>query len=256
MRSLKTLTYAAPLAVLMLLADPVSASQFKALLFTKTAGWQHDSIPYGISAVKGLAKLHDFEVQQTDDASVFSGPSLDQFDVVIFLLTTGDVLDESQQEAFQKFIQQGKGYVGVHSAADTEHEWPWYRGLVGRTFVIHPTVQTAKLDVLGQGFPGVEYMPSRFLWTEEYYTYSAEHSDSLNYILSVDEATYKPEANWGELKSVGMGMFHPMAWYQEYGGGRAFYTGLGHLPESYGSAMFMAHLYGGIYWAATGKGID
>ena len=245
------------LTLLALMATtPVSAAQFKALLFTKTAGWQHESIPAAVSAVTELSRLHDFEVVHTDDSEVFTAENLQRFDVVVFLLTTGDVLNERQQDAFQAFIRSGRGYVGVHSAADTEYDWSWYRGLVGRNFLIHPAVQSAKVDVLEAGFPGAEYMPARFLWTEEYYTYGPEHSDSLNYLLSVDETTYKAQAAWGEVDSEGMGEFHPVAWYQQYEGGRAFYTGLGHLPASYGNAMFLSHLYGGIYWAATGKGIE
>ncbi|MBN8430956.1 ThuA domain-containing protein [Microbulbifer salipaludis] len=236
--------------------ESASAAQFKALLFTKTAGWQHESIPAAISATRRLSELHDFAVVHSDSADVFTPENLKQFDVVVFLLTTGDVLNERQQDAFQAFIRSGKGYVGIHSAADTEYDWSWYRGLVGRNFLIHPAVQSAKLNVLEAGFPGLEFMPARFTWTEEYYTYGAEHSESLNYLLSVDESTYQPQAMWGEIKSNGMGEFHPIAWYQQYDGGRAFYTGLGHLPASYDSAMFLSHLYGGIYWAATGKGIE
>ena len=255
-RKKRILRTAASLLTFMAVAGPATASQFKALLFTKTAGWKHDSIPAGVSAVKALARLHHFDVVHSDTADVFNPSDLNQFDVIIFLSTTGDVLNERQQDAFQKFIQQGKGYVGVHSAADSEHDWSWYRGLVGRTFVIHPKVQSAKIEVLEDRFPGTEYMPSRFLWTEEYYGYSDEHSDSLNYILSVDEKSYNPAVDWGEVKSGGMGEFHPLAWYQQYDGGRAFYTGLGHLSASYSDVMFQSHLYGGIYWAATGKGID
>lgn len=255
MRKLSFMKSTFSLLALMTLAGPVCASQFKALVFTKTEGWQHDSIPAGVSAVNALSKLHNFEVVHSNTADVFEESSLSQFDVVVFLLTTGDVLNEQQQDAFQKFIRQGKGYVGVHSAADTEHDWSWYRGLVGRTFLIHPEIQSAKVDLLEKGFPGTETMPSRFLWTEEYYGYSAEHSDRLNYILSVDETTYSAEADWGEVKSSGMGEFHPLAWYQHYDGGRAFYTGLGHIAASYRDDMFKSHLYGGIYWAATGKGV-
>ncbi|MCA0900953.1 ThuA domain-containing protein [Microbulbifer agarilyticus] len=238
------------------IATPLSAKQFTALVFTKTAGWQHDSIPAAVSAVNYLSQLHDFSAVHTSDANAFTSENLDQFDVVVFLLTTGDVLNEQQQSDFQKFIHSGKGYVGVHSAADTEYGWPWYQGLVGRNFVTHPAVQSAKVNVLDPGFPGSEHMPSRFLWTEEYYNYGPEHSDSLNYLLSVDESTYQPQAEWDEVKSSGMGDFHPLAWYQEYDGGRAFYTGFGHLSTSYTNPMFLSHLYGGIYWAATGKGIE
>jgi len=99
----------------------------------------------------------------------------------------------------------------------------------------------------------MDRFPKRFLETEEWYEYDAARS-KLHYLLSVDETTYKPEANWGTKSGKGMGKFHPIAWYQEYDGGRAFYTGLGHLPATYSDASFLHHIYGGIYWAATGNG--
>ena len=231
-----------------------SAKQFRALLFTKTAGWHHNSVLEGVSAIRALSKMHHFDVDWHEDANHFNEENLAKYDVVIFLLTTGDVLNESQQQAFETFIKQGKGFVGVHSAADTEHDWPWFKALVGRTFVIHPAIQTANIDVLTHNFPGTEQLTNRFLWTDEYYHYGKAHSEKLNYILAVDEKSYSPTAQWGDLKVKGMGDFHPIAWYQRYDGGRSFYTGLGHLAASYEQPMFLSHLYGGIYWAATGKG--
>jgi len=243
------------LLMLVTVGNSASAKQFNALLFTKTDGWHHKSVLEGVTAIQKLAKTHHFDVSWQEDASHFNTENLAKYDVVIFLLTTGNVLNEVQQNAFKSFIQQGKGFVGIHSAADTEHSWPWYQALVGRTFVIHPAIQTAKVSVIDKNFPGVEQMPASFLWTDEYYQYSKPHSDNLQYILSVDEKSYSPEADWGKVKGQGMGDFHPIAWYQQYDGGRAFYTGLGHLPETYEQSMFLSHLYGGLYWAATGKGL-
>lgn len=233
-----------------------SAKQFRALLFTKTAGWHHPSIVDGVTAMRELSKVHHFEVDWHEGANQFNDENLAKYDVVIFLLTTGNVLNEVQQKSLKTFINQGKGFVGIHSASDTEYDWPWYRGLVGRNFVIHPAVQTAKITVIDTDFPGVEFMPKSFLWTDEYYEFTEEHSDNLKYILTVDESTYSPEAEWGDIKSAGMGKFHPVAWYQEYDGGRSFYTALGHLPANYSQPLFLSHLYGGIYWAATGRGIS
>ena len=241
---------------LLINSSAVAAKQFRALLFTKTSGWHHESVLEGVTAIRDLAKTHFFDVDWHEDAKHFNKENLAKYDVVIFLLTTGDILNEDQQQAFKAFIKQGKGFVGIHSASDTEYDWPWYKGLVGRTFVIHPTIQTAKITVENANFPGTELMPKQFLWTDEYYQFSDEHSDKLQYILSVDESTYAPEADWGTVKGQGMGDFHPIAWYQEYDGGRSFYTALGHMGSNYQQPMFLSHLYGGIYWAATGKGIS
>ena len=94
----------------------------------------------------------------------------------------------------------------------------------------------------------------RFRWTDEWYEFGPAHPDKLHFLLSFDETSYKPEANWGAKQGKGMGAFHPISWYQEYDGGRAFYTALGHIGAAYSDAAFLHHIYGGIYWAATGRG--
>lgn len=232
------------------------AEQFKILVFTKTMGWHHESIHDGITAMRNLAKRHHFAMDWHEDAAVFEDERLKQYQAVIFLLTSGDILNEAQQGALERFIRSGKGYVGIHSASDTEYDWDWYTKMVGRTFHVHPEIQTAKIDVIDKNFPGLELMPKRFLWTEEWYEFGTERTKGLNYILAVDEKTYDPAADWGKVKGTGMGKFHPVAWYHHYDGGRAFYTALGHQPATYSEPLFLAHVYGGIYWAATGKGIE
>ena len=230
------------------------AEQFSVLLFSKTAGWHHESILEGVTAIRNLGKLHDFNVFWTEDPKrVFNDTELKKYKAVIFLSTTGDALNDDQQAAFERFIKAGGGFVGIHAAADTEYEWPWYTKMVGHMFHVHPAVQSAVIKVENANFPGMERFPKRFLFTEEWYQYDASRSDKLRYLLSVDEKTYKAGVK-GPKETKGMGDFHPIAWYQEYDGGRAFYTGLGHLPATYGDAAFMHHVYGGIYWAATGNG--
>jgi type 1 glutamine amidotransferase len=239
----------------LLAAGAVRAEQFSALLFTKTAGWHHESTHAGVTAVRALGELHDFKVNWTENAElVFNDKELAKYKVIIFLSTTGDVLNAEQQAVFERYIKAGGGFVGIHAAADTEYDWPFYTKMVGHMFHIHPAVQTATIKVENADFPGMDRFAKRFLATEEWYEYDASRSNKLKYLLSVDEKTYAPYAKWGPKEGKGMGAFHPLAWYQEYEGGRAFYTALGHLPATFGDANFMHHVYGGIYWAATGKG--
>jgi len=234
---------------------PAYAEQFKALLFSKTNGWHHESINAGVTAIRQLGQLHDFEVFWTEDAGrVMNDKELAKYKVVIFLCTTGDILNDEQQAAFERFIKAGGGFVGIHSGgADTEYEWPWFRKLAGYPFHIHPAVQTATMKVEDYNFPGMDRFPKRFLATEEWYEFGKADTDGLHYLLSVDESTYNPEANWGTKSGKGMGKFHPISWYHHYDGGRAFYTALGHLPGTYSDTNFLHHVYGGIYWAATGR---
>jgi len=242
-------------AFLALACTCAQAAQFNVLVFSKTGGWHHESIPAGVEAIRDLGKLHDFTVFWTEDPNrVFNDKELSRYQAVIFLLTTGDILSAEQKSAFERFIKAGGGYVGVHSASDTEYQWQWYTKLVGHMFYVHPAIQTAVLKVEERNFPGMERWAPRNLVTEEWYEFLPATSNQLKYLLTVDESTYKPETNWPGKPARGMGKFHPVSWYQNYDNGRSFYTALGHLPATYSDPLFRHHLYGGIYWAATGKG--
>ena len=242
--------------------------QFKVLLVTETAGWHHESIDNGIVAINELASRHNFDVDRQQDAIKITEEGLEPYDAVIFLSTTADIFDADEQKAFENYIKSGKGYVGIHAASDTEYDWEWYTKLVGRMFNIHPAQQTAKLKILDHNFPGLEHFPNTLLWTDEWYEFGPEKVSGLNYLVAVDENSYSPEVTWknrdedpktGKMidrSSKGMGDFHPISWYHKFDGGRAFYTALGHIPKVYENQWFLDHLYGGIYYAATGKGIE
>ncbi len=242
------------LALFLLTCSLSFAQQFKALLFTKTDGFHHESIHEGVTAIRFLANRNNFTVDWHENASIFNDKALEGYAVVIFLNTTGNILTDEQQAAFEKFIKAGKGYVGIHSASDTEYDWAWYTKLVGMMFKIHPQQQTAYLKLEDGNFPGLERFPKKLLWTDEWYEFSDRKADDLHILVSIDEKTYNPYAKWGEKEGKGMG-FHPISWYHNYDGGRSFYTALGHIPLTYSDQTFLDHIYGGIYWAATGKGL-
>ncbi|MFM2395034.1 MAG: hypothetical protein RLZZ546_3017 [Bacteroidota bacterium] len=245
------------ISVLSLLSENLHAQkQFSILLYTKTNGWHHASIKDGIEAIFALSQRHHFDVDFDENTDWFTDENLKKYDAIIFLNTTGDILNDKQQAAMERFIRSGKGFVGIHSASDTEYDWEWYTKLVGRMFVIHPSIQTAYLNILNRKFPGLEDMHDKQIWTDEFYEFSEEKSKGLNYIISIDENTYNPNVQWGSKIGKGMGNMHPIAWYQYYDGGRSFYSALGHLPDVFRDEKFLSHIYGGIYWAATGKGVS
>lgn len=227
--------------------------QFKVLLVAATNGWRHESVHAGVLAIQQLGVKNFFDVVYYENPRGINDKYLEQFQAIIFFNTTGDILDSAQQKAMERFIQSGKGFVGIHSASDTEYDWAWYTKLVGRMFKIHPAVQSAKLKVLDNTFPGLQGFANGRIWTDEWYDFQPETITGLNYILSVDESTYNAKVQWGNNKSDGMGQLHPIAWYHNYDGGRSFYTALGHLPAIYSDASFLNHVYAGILWAATGK---
>lgn len=206
------------------------------LIFSKTNGFRHASIPKGVATVSNLLDKHGIKFLHTEDSVHFHVDSLKKYDAVIFLNTTGDILDKTQKENFKKFIQSGKGYVGIHAASDTEYNWPWYGALVGGYFVSHPEVQEARIDVLNRTHPSTSHLQQTWIHRDEWYDFR-DVKDGLNILMTLDETSYKGGK---------MGKFHPIAWFQEFDGGRAFYTGLGHTDESYDSEPFQKHIIGGI----------
>jgi len=231
----------------------MAQKQFKALLVTTTRGWHHESQHSGVLAVQQLGVRNFFDVVMFEDPNGFTDKYLEQFQVIIFLHTTGDIFDSTQQKVMERFIQSGKGFVGIHSASDTEYDWEWYTKLVGRMFYIHPAIQTARIDVIDSDFPGMQSFANTKYWTDELYEFGPEKVTNLHYLLSIDETSYNPKATWSNKAGVGMGKFHPVAWYHNFDGGRSFYTALGHLPVIFSDPTYLQHLTAGIIWAATGK---
>ena len=231
----------------------LAQKQFNALLVTTTRGWHHESIHAGVLAIQQLDVKHSFKVDLLENNNGFTDKTLSNYQVVIFLNTTGDILNNEEQKVMERFIQSGKGFMGIHSASDTEYDWPWYTQLVGRMFHIHPAVQTARLNVLDASFPGLEGFANNKQWTDEWYEFSPDQVVGLKTVLSVDEGSYNPKVAWGPKIGNGMGTFHPIAWYHDFDGGRAFYTNLGHLPADFSDPTYLSHISAGIIYAATGK---
>ena len=216
------------------------------LVFSKTGGFRHASIKDGKITLQKLATEHNFRVDFTEDASVFTDVNLAHYDAVIFLMTTGNILDNTQKAAFERYIRAGGGYVGVHSASDTEYAWSWYGGLVGAYFDRihgHSKVVQATIHVIDRTHPSTVMLQALWVRTDEWYNFASNPRGKVNVLMTIDERTYKGGT---------MGADHPIAWYHEYDGGRAWYTALGHTSESYYEPLFLDHLWGGIIYAAGG----
>ncbi|WP_020384954.1 ThuA domain-containing protein [Kribbella catacumbae] len=231
------------LAALVVSAPAAQAHTFNVLVFSKTAGFRHDSIPAGIEMIKQLGAQHEFTVTATEDASTFTDAGLASYDVVVWLSTTGDVLNADQQAAFERYIRGGGGYAGIHAASDTEYDWPWYGDLVGAYFDSHPEQQTATVQVPDRGHLSTKDLPQRWSRFDEWYNYRDNPRGDVHVLATLDEKTYSPGAG-------AMGHDHPIAWCQNYQGGRAWYTGMGHTVESYADPAFRAHVLGGIKTAS------
>lgn len=212
----------------------------KVLIFCKTAGFHHASIAVGIPAIIKLGQKNNFDVDTTTNSDKFTTANLKQYAAVIFLSTTGDVLNDAQQKAFEQYIRSGGGFVGVHSATDTEYNWPWYGDLVGAYFRNHPDhQQMATLNVVDRSFIATKHLPAQWKRLDEWYNFKYI-AKGLHVLITIDEKSYTGGNN---------GDYHPMAWYHNYDGGRAFYTELGHTDESYADPLYLDHLLGGIKYA-------
>ncbi len=215
---------------------------YKILVFTKTTGFRHDSIPAAIAAVQNLAAQNGFRVDATEDAAAFNAANLTQYRAVIFLLTTGNLLNLEQRQAFENYIRSGKGFVGVHSASDTEYDWAWYGGLVGARFLNHPQIQTATVRVENRNHVSTAGLPANWTRTDEWYNFGTNPRGNVTVLANLDESTYTGGSMNGD---------HPIAWFHSYDGGRAWYTGGGHTTESYSESLFRGHLLGGIHYAVN-----
>lgn len=211
------------------------------LVFTRTKGWRHDSIGEGVKAVQSIAGQRSWLVDHTEDAGLFSSANLAQYRVVIWLNTTGDVLDDTQQKAFEGYILGGGGYVGVHAACDTEYGWPFYGELVGAYFADHPPgVHTAEIMIEDKGHPSTSGLPDPWMRSDEWYNFASNPRSKVNVLMALDESSY----GGGTMGD------HPIAWHHIVGKGRAFYTGLGHTKAGFQEPEMLAHLAGAIAWAA------
>ena len=223
---------------------PPLAGQPQLLLFTRTAGFRHQSIPAGQEAVKQLAQAHGFGLTATEDHAQFTDDVLAGFSAVIFLSTSGDVLDASEQAAFERYMAAGShGFVGVHAAADCEYDWSWYGALVGAYFAGHSDVVQATVKLEPVAHPALAGLSTPWSRSDEWYGFRTNPRGSATVLLTVDETTFDPGPGT-------MGADHPVAWYQQLQGGRSFYTALGHTAESFSEPAFLGHLLGGIQWAA------
>lgn len=217
----------------------------KLLVFCKTAGFHHKSIADGIVAIKKLGAENKFEVDTTTDAQKINSENLKQYSAILFLSTTGDVLNDKQEEAFKKYIEAGGGFMGIHAATDCEYNWPWYGNLVGAYFGGHPAQQVATLNIVDQNNISTRHLPNPWIRKDEWYSFKWM-ATGLHVLITIDEKSY----NLGKLKPMG---YHPMAWYHDYDGGRAFYTELGHTEESYADPLYLKHILGGIEYAMGKK---
>ena len=209
------------------------------LVFTKTKAYRHKNISDGVRALREIG-LGKYVVEQTEDAGVFTTKNLNRFAAVVFLSTTGDVLNTEQQNAFEQYIHAGGGYVGIHAAADTEYEWPWYGQLVGAWFQDHTKVILATVRREDKTHISTIEFPDSWKREDEWYRFRTNPRKNVHVLVCVNDQ---------DLGEVTMNGDHPISWMHEFEGGRAWYTAMGHTSESFLEPEFQKHVLGGIVWA-------
>jgi len=229
-------------AFAMTVAASVAAASPAILVFSKTAGFRHASIPDGIAMLWRIAGEEKWSIEATEDAAAFTPGNLARFDVIVFLSTTQDVLDDEQMAAMREHLRTGHGFVGIHAATDTEYGDEWYTRLIGAQFARHPKVQENVLTVHKDcGHPSIAHLGATWTHTDEWYDFRAPVADYVTPLLSTATTTY-PEGK-------PPGGDHPIAWFHEFEGGRVFYTGLGHTSEAFTTPEFVTHVSEGLRWA-------
>ena len=209
------------------------------LVFTKTKAYRHKNISDGVYALREIGK-GIFVVEQTEDSGVFTSDNLKRFSTVVFFSTTGDVLNKEQQAAFEHYIHSGGGFVGIHAAADTEYDWPWYGQLVGAWFKDHTEVILATVRREDKTHISTIDFPDSWRRADEWYRFRTNPRESVRVLVTVNDQ---------DLGKVTMNGDHPISWMHEFEGGRAWYTGMGHTKESFLEPEFKKHVLGGIVWA-------
>lgn len=222
-------------------SESLLANSNKILVFSRTVTFRHSSaIAAGKTVIQQLGKENNFEVDTTENSEVFTSENLKNYDAVVFLCTTGDVLNDEQQEAFEKYIRAGGGFVGIHSASDTEYDWPWYGELVGAYFKNHPRgQQDVLLNIVDANNIATAHLPLQWNKVDEIYNFKWI-GQGLDILITVDENSYEGGQN---------GDFHPISWFHAFAGGRSFYTALGHDEKSITDPLLIKHILGGIKYA-------
>ena len=224
------------------------------LVFEKITGFRDGpSVKAAHKAFADMAQRRGWSITFTDNGAAFNPRQLKAYDAVVWNNVSGDALTVPQENAFKAYLAHGGGFAGVHGAGgDPIYVWPWYADeLLKARFTGHPMnpqFQSAKVAVEGPKSGIAAHLPDSWTMTEEWYSFAASpRAKGVHVLAHLDESTYNP----GPKLAMGD---HPIAWTHCLGNGRAFYTAIGHRPESYTEPHALELLEQGVAWAAgTGE---
>src|SRR5262245_45768764 len=217
-------------------------SPIRVTMLTATAGFRHDSIAVARETMTTLAARSGgaFAVSAADDVTSMTPALLSSTDVLMFALTSGELpFSATQKDAIVSFVNNGGGFIGVHSATDTLYDWPDYGRIVGAYFKEHPWTREATIMVEDRAHPIHAGLPATLRLNEEYYTFRQNPRPSVHVMLSLDAG------------SVGADGDYPLAWTQAIGRGRSYYNALGHFDATWRDSAFQSQITNAIRWVAN-----
>ena len=222
------------------------------LVYSKTIGFRHNSISTGLKMMSDLAQERNWVMTSTENADLFTPEFLKTFDVVVFLNPTQDVLNEQQQKNFEAFMAGGRGFVGIHAAADCEYDWPWYGQLNGAFFKTHPAAQKATVIFEDTDHPSMVPFKGMKTYTtfDEWYSFKENPRAKVHVLARLDETSLDAATQKDDTWKM---VDHPLIWYQENGNTRSFYTVFGHTPEAFQDAKIKEHIGCAVDWTAKRK---
>jgi len=240
---------------------PPSLASPGILLFTKTNGFRHrDGISSGVAFLESTAQDRGWGLFHTENGAIFNEGDLRRFQVVVFLNASGDMLSAEQEAAFEAWLLDGGGWLGVHSAGDSSHEgWQWYRdNLIGADFTAHimgPQFQTATVLTESHGHPVVKDMPDTWQHEEEWYSWEkSPRPEGFTILATIDEASYQPvEKFMGNERDLSMGD-HPVVWSNCVGKGRSVYLTMGHQAEAFEQPNVQRLIVNSVLWLSDVAG--
>lgn len=248
---MKAAVHFAYLVVLLLVLAPLNdtrAADFSVLVFSKTLLFRHASITNGIATIRLLGKENGFDVDATEDSAAFTAQNLARYRAIVFLSTSGEILNAEQKVAFREYLERGGGLAAIHAAIAgdlaTEGAWPWYCDALGASFTNHSAVVRATVLPEDRSDPSTAGLPTPWIRTDEWYNFISNPRGKVHVLAVLDEKTYR---------GGNMGADHPIAWCRALGKGRMWYTALGHTEASFSEPLFLKHLLGGIQVAAGVK---
>lgn len=220
----------------------------RVLIYTKNGkGYVHENIATSVQTLQDICAGEKIYTDVSDDPKVFTANNLKQYAGIIFSNSNNEAFDnDDQRQAFQLFIQQGGGFMGIHSASGSERQWPWYWALLGGKFVRHPPFQSFDVVTIDSTHSSLQGLPRRWTVEDECY-YTNQLNPDLNVLLAADLRTVEDEKK-SEYPGEIFGQYFPLSWCHPFEGGRAWYTALGHDKSMYKDPTFRQHLRGGILW--------